>query len=200
MQLETHDAGFELLDHRRRRMCVAAAEKSEVHRPCFGSLKHLTGVERTTGIDADRDRTERAADHRGDTAGQRMFDKAGAVEMNMDVDRAWRRNQSFAVPHSRAGRHDQTRIDAVHDGGIAALADADNATMPDAKITFDDSDHGIDDEDVAQEKIQRTFGAGNAGHADAITQRLAAAMQAFVAVNRVILFHDRNQLGIAQPH
>ena len=72
--------------------------------------------------------------------------------------------------------------------------------MANAEIAFDDPDHGIDDDDVAKQEIQRALGAGNAGHADAVAQGFAAAMQAFVAVNGVILFDDRGQCGIAEPN
>ena len=91
-------------------------------------------------------------------------------------------------------------IDAVHDRRIAGLSDADDAAVADAKVAFDDPDHRIDDDDVAQQEIQRALGAGDAGHADPVAQGLAAAVQAFVAVNGVILLDDRHQLGVAEPN
>ena len=167
-------------------MRIAASQKAEIHRPGFGGLQHFPGVEGTAGIDPDRDRPERAADHGGDPARQRVLDQAGAVEMNVNVDRARRRDQPLAVAHRGAAGDDQAGIDAVHDGGIAGLAEADDAAMADAEVALDDPEHGIDDDDVAEQEIQRPLGAGDAGHADPVTQGLAAAVQAFVAVNRVI--------------
>ena len=85
-------------------------------------------------------------------------------------------------------------------GGIAGLADADDAAVADAEVAFDDAEHGIDDHDVAEQEVQRALGAGDAGHANPVAQGLAAAVQAFVAVNRVILFDDRGQRGVAEPN
>src|SRR6202041_459871 len=138
---------------------------------------------RTAEINPDGDRAERAADHRGDTACQCMFDEAGAVEVNVNIDRARCRNQPLAVAHRGAAGDDQARIDTVHDRGIAGLSDADDATVANAEVAFDDSNDRIDDDDVAKQEIQRALGAGNAGHADPVAQGLAAAMQAFVTIN-----------------
>ena len=199
MQLQAHHAGLELLDHRRHAVRIAASQEAEIHRPGFRRLQHLAGVERTAGIDPDGDRAERAADHGGDAARQRMLDQTGAVEMHVNIDRARGRDQAFAVAHRGAGGDDQARIDAVHDRGIAGLADADDAAVADAEIALDDADHRIDHHHVAQQEIQRALGAGDAGHADAVAQRLAAAVQAFVAIDGVIFFDDGRQRGVAEP-
>src|SRR5206468_514098 len=82
----------------------------------------------------------------------------------------------------------------------AGLADADDTTMPDAEIALDDADDGIDYQHVAEQEIERAFRAGDAGHADAVAQRLAAAMQAFVAIDRVILLDQRDQRGITKTN
>jgi len=181
-------------------MRIAAPQKAEIHRPRFRGLQHLPRVEGTAGIDPDGDRAERAADHRGDPARQRMLDETGAIEVNVNIDRARRRNQPFAVAHRGAAGDDQARIDAVHDRRIAGLSDADDATVANAEVAFDDSDDGIDNDDVAKQEIQRSLGAGNAGHANSVTQGFAAAVQAFVAVNGVIFFDDRRQRGVAEPN
>src|ERR1700678_1912112 len=159
--------------------------------PVSRALQYLAGVEGPAGIDPDGDRAERAADHSGDPARQRMLDQAGAVEVNVNIDRARRRNQPFAVAHRGAAGDDQARIDAVHDRRIAGLSDADDPTVANAEVAFDDADHGIDDHDVAKQEIQRSLGAGNAGHADPVAQGLAPAVQALVSVNSMILFNDR---------
>ena len=127
-----------------------------------------------------------------------MLDESGAVEMNVDVDRARRCDQPLAVAHRGAAGDDQAGIDAVHDGGIAGLAEADDAAMADAEVALDDPEHGIDDDDVAEQEIQRPVRAGDAGHADAVAQGLAAAVQAFVAVDRVVLRHHGRQRGVAE--
>ena len=60
----------------------------------------------------------------------------------MDIDRARRRDQPFAVAHRGAAGDDQARIDAVHDRRIAGLSDADDAAVANAEVAFDDSDDG----------------------------------------------------------
>jgi hypothetical protein len=129
-----------------------------------------------------------------------MLDKAGAVEVHVNIDCARRRNQPFAITHRGAAGDDQARIDAVHDRRIAGLSDADDATVANAEVAFDDPDHGIDDDDIAKQEIQRSLGTGNAGHANPVAQGFTPAVQAFVTVDRVILFNDRRQRGIAEPN
>ena len=95
---------------------------------------------------------------------------------------------------------DEPRIDAVHHIGIAGLADADDAAVLDADIAFDDADDRVDDGDIAQQEIERTLGAGDTGgEPGAVTQRLAAAMQAFIAIDREVFLDDRDQRRVAQP-
>ena len=123
------------------------------------------------------------------------------VEMDMHVDGAGRGDHAFAVAHRRRRRNDQARIDAVHDRGIAGLAEADDAAVFDAEIAFDDADDRIDDQNVAQEKIERALRAGHAGgEPDAVAQRLAAAMQTFIAVDGVILLDDGDQRGVGEAN
>ena len=63
--------------------------------------------------------------------------------MDVDVDRARRGDQAFAVAHRGGGRNDQAGIDAVHDSGIARLTEADDAAVFDAEIAFDDANDRI---------------------------------------------------------
>ena len=121
--------------------------------------------------------------------------------MDMDVDGARRRDQPLAIAHRGAGGHDEPRIDPVHDRRVAGLADADDLAVADAEIALHDAEHGIDDEDVAEQKIEGALGRGDAGrHADPVAQGLAAAMQAFVAVDGVILLHDGDEGGVGEAH
>ena len=120
--------------------------------------------------------------------------KPGRVEMDVDVDGAGRGDHAFAIAHRGRRRDDQAGIDAVHDGGIAGLAEADDAAVLDAEIAFDDADHRIDDQHVAEQQIERALRAGHAGReTDAVAQRLAAAMQTFIAVDGVIFLDDGDQ-------
>ena len=199
VNLQADAAGFQLLDERSGLVRIAASEETEIDRPMLGGLQHLADIERTAGVDADGDRAERAAEHRGDARRDRVLAQPGRVEMHVHVDGAGRGDHTFAIAHRGRRRDEQARIDAVHDGGIAGLAEADDAAVLDAEIAFDDADHRIDDEDVAEQEVERALRAGHAGgEPDAVAQRLAAAMQAFVAVDGVILLDDGDQRGIGQ--
>ena len=122
-------------------------------------------------------------------------------EMHVHVDGAGRGDHAFAIAHRGRRRDEQARIDAVHDGGIAGLAEADDAAVLDAEIAFDDTDDRIDDEDVAEQEVERALRAGHAGgEPDAVAQRLAAAVQAFVAVDGVILLDDGDQRGVGEAN
>ncbi len=201
VDLQPDAAGLHLLDDRRRLVRIAAAEKAEIDRPMFGGLQHLADIERPAGIDADGDRPERAAQHGGDARGDRVLAQSGGVEVHMHVDGARCGDHAFAVAHRGGAGDDQTRIDAVHDGRIAGLAEPDDAAVLDAEVAFDDADDRIDHQHVAQEKIERAFGAGHAGgEPDAVTQRLAAAVQTFVAIDGVVFFDDGDQRCVGEAN
>ena len=201
VDLQADAAGFELLDERCGLVRIAASEETEIDRPMLGGLQHLADVERTAGIDADGDRAERAAEHGGDARRDRVFAQPGRVEMHVHVDGAGRGDHAFAIAHRGRGRDEKARIDAVHDGGIAGLAEADDAAVLDAEVAFDDADHRIDDQNVAEQQVERALRAGHAGgEPDAVAQRLAAAVQAFIAVNGVILLDDGDQRGVGEAN
>ena len=187
VDLEAEAAGPQLLDERRRLVRVAAPEEAEVHRPRLGGLQHLAGVEGAAAVDADRNRPERAAEHGGDARRDGVLDEAGRVEMHVHVDRARRDDHALAIAHRRARADDQAWIDAIHDGRIAGLADADDPAILHADVALDDAQDGIDDERVAEQEVERAIGVGDArGEAEAVAQRLAAAVQAFVAIDCVV--------------
>jgi S-adenosylmethionine synthetase len=72
--------------------------------------------------------------------------------------------------------------------------------MADAEIAFNDPDNRIDHDDVAQQEIERTLSTGDTGHPNSIAKGLAAAMQAFVAIHGVVLFHNGDQRCVAKPN
>ena len=109
--------------------------------------------------------------------------------MDMYVDAAGGRNQALAVAHGgRRGTH-EPRVDAVHDGGIAGLADRDDPALLDADVAFDDAQDRVDHDDVADQHVQRTRRAVIPGaEPDTVAQGLATAMQAFIARHGVVVF------------
>src|SRR3954454_12568897 len=178
-------------------MRVAASEKAEIHRPCFGGLQHFSGIEGAARINANRDWTKRTTDHGGDPAGQRMLDQTCAVEVNVHVDRAGCGDQYLAIPYGGARGHDEARINTIHNRGVAGLAESDDTAVPNTEIGLDDPENGIDHGNIAQQEIQRTISAGNTGHSYSVTECLAAAVQAFVAINGMVLLNDGCQRRVA---
>ena len=130
-----------------------------------------------------------------------MLAQLGAVEMHMHVDGAGGGDHPFAVADS-GGRGDaQARIDPVHDGGVAGFSEADDLAVLDAEIALNHAEHRVDDEHVAQQHVEGAVGAGQAGHgAHAVAQGLAAAMQAFLAIDGVVLLDHGDQRGVAEAH
>lgn len=89
---------------------------------------------------------------------------------------------------------------AVHDRRIAGLAEAGDPSLADAEVALHDAEHRIDEHDIAEQHVERALCAGHAGdHPDAVAKGLAAAMQAFVAIDRVVVLHHGDQRGVAQP-
>ena len=201
VDLQPDAAGLHLLDDRGGLVRIAAPEEAEIDRPVLGGLQHLADIERAAEINADGDRAERPAQHSGDARRDRVLAQSGRVEVHMHVDGARGGDHAFAVAHRGGGGNDQPRIDAVHDRGIAGLAEPDDAAVLDAEIAFDDADHRIDHQHVAEQKIERALRAGHAGgKPDAVAQRLAAAVQAFIAVNGVVLLDDGDQRRVGKAH
>ena len=54
-------------------------------------------------------------------------------------------------------------VDAVHHGWIACLAEADNSAVLDTEVALDDAQHRIDDNDVAEQEIERALRTGHTG-------------------------------------
>ena len=108
VNLQADAAGFQLLDERSGLVRIAAAEETEIDRPVLGGLQHLADIEGAAGIDADGDRAERAAEHRGNARRDRVLAQA-RPSRNARARRwrrAWRsclRNRAPWSPPRRAG-------------------------------------------------------------------------------------------------
>ena len=92
-----------------------------------------------------------------------MLAQPGRIEMHMDIDGAGRGDHSFAVTHGRRRRNDEAGIDAIHDRRITGLAEADYSAVLDAEVALNNADHWIDDENVAEEKIEGALSARYTG-------------------------------------
>src|SRR5271169_2231067 len=104
-----------------------------------------------------------------------MFAESGRIEMHMHVDGAGRGDHPLAIAHRGGCRNDKPRIDPIHDGRVAGLAEADDAAVFDAEVALDDTDHRVDDQNIAEKKVECALRAGYARRKTyAVAKRFAA--------------------------
>ena len=200
VDLHADDAAGELLDDGLGLVRAAAREEAEIHGEAFGRAQHLLGRPGPAAIDGEG-RAERAAEHGGDAARERVGALVGADEMHMHVEAADGGDHALADEDLRVRPDDQARIDAGHDVGIAGLADGDDLAALDADVALDDAGDRIDDEHVDDDHVDGAVGEAMAGiDAHAVAQRLAAADHALLAIDGVVVLDLDQQRGIAEPH
>src|SRR5450830_78667 len=121
--------------------------------------------------------------------------------MLMHVNTAGGDDEAFGVAHGSRHATDQLGMHAVHDLGIAGLANGDDLAVLDADVTFDDAYHRVDDQRVTDQHVQGTVCAVVTWHqTHAVAQGLAPAVQALIARYRMVELDFRQQGGIAQAH
>ena len=81
----------------------------------------------------------RHSDHRRDTAGQRVRSLLWREEVGMCFNTTGCGDEEVAMHHSCVGAATQGGINAIHDVGIAGLANTDNQAVSDANVAFHDA-------------------------------------------------------------
>ena len=106
------------------------------------------------GIGA-RGRAGAAADHGRDAGGKGVLDLLWADEMDVPVDAARRDDAAFRRDDlgRRANRH-AWRDAALHEW-VARVADGGDPAVFDPDVCFDDALHGVEDEGVRQNEVER---------------------------------------------
>src|SRR6185312_762895 len=200
VQLQPAGAGFDLLLDARGLAGVALAEEAQIHRQALGRLQHAAHVPRTR---RDRRcqrpvrRTGAAAHHGGDAAIERIVDLLRADEMDVAVDAA--RGDDLALTRDRLGTRADDDGHARLDIGIAGLADADDAAVPEADVGFHDPPM-VEDQRVGDHGIHRALRPRALALAHAVADHLAAAELHLLAVDRVILLDLDEEIGVGEPH
>ena len=126
--------------------------------------------------------------------------KARREEVHMQVDAAGRADQALAGDGFGRGADDE--IDVVHAVRIAALADCEDLAVAQADICLVDAGI-VDDQDAGDDRVGNCWiGCARCGraHAHAVTQDLAAAVLAFLPMDRKVALDSREQVGIAEAH
>src|SRR5258706_481883 len=134
-----------------------------------------------------------AAEHRGDAGIERLVDLLRADEVYMAVDAAG--GQDLAFAGDRLGARTDDDVDAGLDVGIAGLADAGDAAVPEADIGFDDAPM-VEDQGVGDHRVDGALGAGPLALPHAVADHLAAAELDLLAVDRAVGFDLDDQLGV----
>ena len=120
--------------------------------------------------------------------------------MHVTVDAGCGQDQVFARNGVGGGTGDQVGMHAVHDVGIARLADAGDLAVLDAHVGFHHAQLGVDDRDVGDHQVQRAFlRSHRIRKAHTVAEGFAASVDDFVAVFAQVLFDFNVQVGIAQP-
>ena len=123
VDLEPDGAGADLLEQRLDRRGRALAEEAEVEREVLGGLEHAVEVGRARGADPTVTGPSPPPSMVVTPAEIASSQRPGAVEVDVDVDAAGRDDVAFGAAHVRVRADDQVRVDAVHDVGVARLAD-----------------------------------------------------------------------------
>ena len=130
-----------------------------------------------------------------------MVHQFGRLEMYMHVDAAGRGDQLFAMGDHRGWAADQIGMHAIHDIGIACLANARDPSLAHADIGLHDAQHRVHHERVVNHQIQGSVGvARGCPHAHSVAETLAPARGQFFTMDQMVLFDLGHQAGVAQAH
>jgi hypothetical protein len=113
------------------------------------------------------------------------------------VDRAGGHDQPGAVHELGRRSDDQCRVDAVHDVGVAGLADPDEPPVADADVGLDDAPV-VEHHDVGHHQIRRAPGTRGVRLALRLPAGLATTEDGLVAPDAVILLDLDEQIGVGQ--
>src|SRR6185503_17601590 len=128
--------------------------------------------------------TGAAAQHRGDTAHQRVLDLLRTDEMDVAVETAGGKDLALARDHIGTGADDDG--DARLNIGIARLADRADIAFLDRDVGLDDAPV-IDNQRVGDDGVGRALLVGRLRLAHAVSDHLAAAEFYFLAIGGEIL-------------
>ena len=105
----------------------------------------------------------------------------------------------LALAGDRLGARADDDVDARLDVGIAGLADADDAAVPEADVGLHDAPM-VEDQRVGDDGVDGALRARALALAHAVADHLAAAELHLLAVDRVVLLDLDEELGVGQPH
>ena len=117
--------------------------------------------------------------------------------MNMHIERTSREHMAFTRDNLGTNPHDEIGINTRHNIGITRLANTGNMPVLNPNIRFV-YPRIINDKRIGNNEIQRPILRHTRSLPHAIAQHLAPAKLALIAVNRIIVLHLNDEMGIAQ--
>ena len=203
VNLQAAGSGLDLLFERLVHRAVAFAQQADVHRKSLDRLQHAFDIP-AAGSDGGAVTAVRRADSAAEQ-GRNAVAQAGVGllrgdHVHMAVDAGRCQDQVFARYGVGCGAGHQIRMHAVHDIGIARLADTGDFSVLDTHIGLHDAQIGVDDRHVGDNEVERTLLRGHRiGQPHAVTDGFTAAVDDFVAVFAQVFFDLDVKIGVTQP-
>src|SRR5688572_4398229 len=203
MQFQPEGAGANLFAERVGQCRVSFSKEAEIQRESLGRLIHSPDVPRAgcarRCVSAGR-RTGAATNQRCHSGVERFGNLIGRNEVNVGVDAAGGKNLTFSREDLCRSADFHAWSDAIHDSGVARLANGGDAAVTYGDIRLVNS-RVIQDERVGDDKVwgaacSRRF--GRLSHS--VANDLAAAKLHLVAIPRMVALDLNDQVGVSQPN
>src|SRR5262245_55892059 len=200
MKLQAARSGFDLLDETRGRACIAFAENAEIHGERVGGLEHPSNMPGSRRAGRGRRPCRRPgppAYYCCEPRIERFLYLLRADVVNMRVDATGSDDAAFPGDHLGARTDDYGDM-RLHIG-IASFAYGGDAPVLDADIGLHDSPV-IDNQRVGDDRIDCALAAGTLRLTHAIADDFPAPELHLLAVDREVLLHLDDEVGIREAH
>ena len=191
----------QLLPHPLGRDGVALAQQGDVDRPAVERFQHpgqVPGPGGDGGGLGPLRRPRAPADDRGDPPAEGLLQDLGADEVDVAVDGPRGQDAPVAGDDLGGRADDQRGVDAVHGVGVAGLAQADDAPVPDPDVGLHHAPV-VEDDGPGDDRVGRPLGPGGPALPHRLPDDLAPAEDGLVAARRPVLLHLDEQVGVGQP-
>ena len=181
---------------------VPFSQEPEVHRERLGRLVHAAQVPRSRGARrrfSARRGSGAAPDERCQAGEEGIRNLRGRDEVHVGVDASCGQQVPFTGEDFGRRADLEARRHAVHDPGIAGLADGRDPAVSDADVRLVDA-RAVDDDRGGDDEVgSAPFPGGTRGLPHSVANDLASAELGFLAVHRVIVLDADQQGGVAEP-
>src|ERR1700747_872331 len=200
MKLQAAGPRLDLFNETYCRARITLTEETEIHREGIGGLEHpqnVPGTWSTCGCVRPYRGSCASAHHRGQARIKSFFDLLRADVMNVSVNAAGRNNLALAGDHFSSGAEHagcvrlDIRVPGFPDRGYPTIFDSD-IRLHDPPV--------IENQGVRNYRVDCAFTARSLGLAHTVANHLPAAKLHLLAVDRIILVHLDEDIGICKAH